>query len=162
MKFDFKIEGIEEVKKMLASLPNSVNEKIQNDLNTKAAYMVKAELEKNAPDGDNDKENKNKIANNVVVKNVKGSKQAKYIGFTKRAWYVKLIELGSSIRLVKGKNDKYKGANRGSMPRKPFVLNTHNTVAGKVIDYLKSNYVKLVSNSIKKQSKAISRKLSKK
>jgi HK97 gp10 family phage protein len=146
---------------MLSSLPNAVNEKIQNDFNTKAAYMVKAELERNAPDGDNDKKSKNKIANNVVVKNEKGTKSDKLVGFTKRAWYVKLLEFGTAVRAVKGKNGKYKGANRGSMPRKPFVLNTHNSIAPQVIDYLKTNYVKMIGNSIKKQSKAINRKLAK-
>lgn len=161
MKFDFKIEGLDEVKKMLASLPVSVNEKVQRDLNTKAAYMVKAAIEQAAPDGDNDKKNANKIANNVVVKNEKGSKSNKLIGFTKRAWYVKLIEYGTAVRSLLGKG-KYKSGNRGSVTPNPFVLKTHNAVAPKVVEYLKTNYVKLVSNSIKRQSKAIARKNAKK
>lgn len=160
--FDFKIEGIKEVQQLLKTLPASVNAKVQADLNQQAAKIVQAELIANAPDGDNNSKPKNKIESNVVIKTEKGSKSAKIIGFTKRVWYVKLIEMGTAVRTVLGKNDGFrKGANRGSMPSTPFIAKSHSDAAPKVIQFLQENYLKIIQKSIKKQAKAVQRALAK-
>jgi len=149
--FNFNIKGIEEVNNILKTLPNSINERIQSDINRKGASIVKAELKESAPEGDNNKKQKEKIGDNVIIK--KSSSTGFFIGFTKKVWYVKLLEMGTVVRQTLGKGKYAAGANRGLIIRKPFIEKAHNETASKVVDYITTNYLKIVNRSLKRLTK---------
>jgi HK97 gp10 family phage protein len=149
--FNFKIEGIEEINKILDTLPKAINDKIQADLNKQAANIVKKELQALSPEGNNDKKHKSKISANVVVK--KSINNSFLIGFTKKVWYVKLLEMGTIVRKTLGKGRYRSGANRGVLIRKPFIESAHHTAAQKAVEFLRTNYLKIVDRSIRKLAK---------
>lgn len=162
MDFKFEIQGLKEIKELLKDLPDSVKDQVQADINNNAAKIVQKELQDNAPSGNNDELPKNKIENNIVIKTEKGSKTNKLVGFTKRVFHVKFIELGTKVRSVVGKKGKYKGANRGAVRARPFVLRSHQSGGKKAIDFMATNYLKVLHNSIKKQNKKVLNALKKK
>jgi HK97 gp10 family phage protein len=155
--FKFSIEGIEEVKKMLEGIPKEITDKIQFDLNRAAAKIVEAELKASVPDGVSDKASADKAENNTMIAR-SNTKSGVYVGFSKRAWYVKLIERGTKVRQTLGKGKYIKGANRGSIERKPFIEAAYLRAAPVAVEYLSTNYLKLVEKAIKKQSIRITRK----
>lgn len=153
----FEIEGLEEVKKMLRTLPQQVNDKIIYDINRQAANIVKKELEDSAPDSNTSKKSKNKIANSIVIAKQRGSKSGVNIGFKKRVWYVTLMERGTKVRTLKGKGKYKKGTNRGKITRKPFVSQAHQRAFPKAVQYFTDNFLKIVNRSIKKQLRRVNK-----
>ena len=142
------INGLDDINRMLNTLPNEVSAKIQQELAMKAANIVKADLINAAAsvEGNNDKPSSDKLSSNVKVqRNEKGAA----IGFTKKVWYVKLIEKGTAVR------EKKSGASTGSMPKRPFIGKVHEDAAPKVFDFLQKNYLKIINNAIKKQLKKV-------
>jgi HK97 gp10 family phage protein len=154
--FKFEIKGINEVRKMLSSLPQEVNDKILFDINKAAARIVKKQLEEDAPDSNSDKKNADKVSANVVIKKSK-SKTGVNIGFKRKVWYTTLIERGTRVRKTLGKGKYRKGANRGKMTRKPFIAQAHQKAAPAVVNYFTTNYLKLVNRSLKRQAARINR-----
>jgi HK97 gp10 family phage protein len=150
---DFKIQGLTEVQKMLDQLPDDVNQNITQDLMMKAGGIVKKEIQNSAPEGNNTKRNKNKLASKVAI--VKTDNGGVTIGFKKSGFYAKFIEFGTSVRTTKGLGKYRAGANRGTMNAKPFVQRAHEAAAPKAVDFFSNNFAKLVNNSIKKQLKNI-------
>jgi HK97 gp10 family phage protein len=155
--FDFNVQGLEQIDNLIKNLPKEVTEKIQQDIHKQAAKIVKKQLEDDAPDGVNDKSNDDKAASNVVIKSE--GKSGVNIGFKKKVWYVKLIEMGTKVRNVgKKKGGKYKSGNRGKIDRKPFIEQSHETAAPVVVEFLQQNYLKLLNNAIKKQLRKVNKK----
>jgi HK97 gp10 family phage protein len=151
MEFKLKVDGLEELKKMLATLPDDVNAKIQADINRAGANIVKKELQAAAPEGDSTKKSGQAIAENVIIK--KNGKASFLIGFSKRVWYVKLLELGTKVRQTLGGGKYKEGANRGKIDRKPFIEQAHYHAAKKVTETISEKYLSIINRSIKKQLK---------
>lgn len=150
----FEILGIKEVQKMLADIPKEFSDKIQFDLNKAAGKIVEKELQQSVPVGNNDKSSKNKAENNTLVTK-SDSKSGVYVGFNKRAWYVKLIERGTKVRQTKGRGKYKKKANRGTVNRKPFIEAAYDRAAPKAVKYLSDNYLKLLNKAIRKQVRKV-------
>ncbi len=144
------IIGLEEVQKLLSSLPNEVSSKIQMDLLMKGAQIAKKDLESAAAanEGNNDKPSGDKLSANVVIKRDSKSNSVN-IGFKKKVWYVKLIERGTAVRETKA------GANRGAMQKKPFVSQSHDESVPKILDFLTKNFLGIIDKAIKKQLKRV-------
>jgi hypothetical protein len=91
----FEIQEKKEVNQILDSLPKNISNKVLLDISKGAAKIVQQELKQSVPDGDNNKASKDKAENNVVIK--KGKKNNVFIGFTKRAFHVKFLEVGVNV-----------------------------------------------------------------
>ena len=148
----FKIEGIEQVNKMLSTLPKELSDRVLLDINKQVGKIVQKELQQNAPEGNNDKSSKQKIEENVVVKK-SDTKTGVLVGFTKKVWYVKLLELGTKVRRTLGKGKYKKRANRGRITRRPFIERSHLNAYPKAVDYFVNNYLKIVNRSLKRLAK---------
>lgn len=149
----FKIEGIKEVQQMLKKLPQAVNDKVSYDINRAAGKIVQQQLQADTPEGINDKASADKASSNVIITRSKTSKNGVWIGFAKRVWYiVNVIERGVKVRKTK------KGANRGSITRKPFIEESHNKAFPAVVDFLTNNFLKLTNKSLRNQARRIRRK----
>lgn len=154
----FSIEGIAQAKKILDMLPKVANDKIIYDINRAGANIVKKELQANAPDGDNDSKSSDKIQANIVVQKNREHRNAVSIGFAKKVFYVRFIEFGTKIRETLGRGRYKKGANRGAVQAKPFIKQSHETAAPKVIDFFQTNFLKLVNKSLKRQIKRLKKR----
>jgi HK97 gp10 family phage protein len=147
----FDIEGLEQITKLLNDLPKEISEKIAYDINRAAARTAAEEIRKSVPVGDNDKPSDEKIENNVVI--AKGKiKGSVVVGFSPKAWYVKLVEKGSKVRQTS------EGQNRGAIERRPFVQQAHERSFPAIINYLNQNYSKLVDKALKRLAKKINTK----
>lgn len=153
----FEIKGLREVNQMLSQLPKAVNDKVLYDLNRSGGNIVKKAIEEAVPDSNTDKASKDKIAANVVVKKNPDDKTGVLIGFLKKVWYVKLMEMGTKVRNTLGKGKYKKKANRGTITRKPFVEQAHAEAYPKVIEHFTTNYLKIVNKSIKRQLNKLKR-----
>jgi HK97 gp10 family phage protein len=146
----FEIKGLEEVNKILSSLPQAVNDRVQFDLHKAAAKIVKEEIAMRAPDGNNNRPSSDKIENNIIIKKAPQTKSSVWVGLSKKVFYARFIERGVNY-IRKTKNDK----STGSMPRKAFIEPAHLAAFPKVVKFLADNYLKLINKSIKRQSKKI-------
>lgn len=144
----FRIEGIDEVKKMLDALPKEISDKVQLSINKEAGKIAKKVLQEAAPEGDNDKASADKAANNVLVS--RGDKKTNvFVGFAKKVWYIKLIERGTKVRKTES------GAERGSITRKPFIDEAHRKAVPKILQYLEDNYLKIINRTLKRLAKKV-------
>jgi HK97 gp10 family phage protein len=150
----FEIKGIEEANKMLSQLPKSISNRVLYDINKNAAKIVKKELEESAPDSNSDKKSKNKIASNVIIKKSETGTGVN-VGFAKKTFWVLFQEFGTVVRSLSGKGKYKKGTNRGKIERKPFVQVAHNRVYPRVVDFFVNNYLKIVNQSLKRQSRKL-------
>ncbi|MBS1949850.1 MAG: hypothetical protein OJF59_002520 [Cytophagales bacterium] len=144
------LQGVDEVITALDQLGKDLELKIIQDVIMKSALIAKKDLEQSAPDGNDNKPNADKLRNSVRA--VKNDKAGASVGFSPRAAYIaRFNEFGTKVREVgKKKDGKYKSGNRGSMPRHPFILDSHNRSIPKIIDFLNDNFLKLINNSLKK------------
>jgi HK97 gp10 family phage protein len=144
----FEVEGLKEALKMLENLPKDVNDRVLLDINKQAAKIVKEELMNSAPDGDNSKSAEDKIENNILIKTEKGSKTNALIGFAKKVFFVKFLEMG--VQVMRKKDS---GAKTGTLPRQPFVEAAHNRAYPKVIEFVTQNALQIINKSLKRQAK---------
>src|SRR5205807_2309849 len=98
--------------------------------------IVKKELSAAAPEGNNDKKSNAKLSSKTTIK--KSDTGGALVGFKKSAFYVKFIEMGTAVRKTKS------GANRGTMPRQPFIEKAYESAAPKAIDYMSTNLLKII------------------
>lgn len=155
--FSYAIEGLDVVQKMLKTLPQTVQDKTLYNVFRSAANIVKQEIEQAAPDGDNSKKSKNKIANNIIVKKDKRSSTGVLIGFHKRAFAARFFIKGTKVRQTKGKGKYKAGANRGEMQRNDFLTPAHTRATPKVIEYVSKNYLSIVNRSLKAQARRLNK-----
>lgn len=155
MKFDLDIKGIDQVNKILSQLPKDINTKVQKDINMKAAKIAADTLKRNAPSGNSTKKPSNQIENNIKVVAKPGTQQTILVGLTKTVFYAKFIEFGTKVRKVLGRNDRYKGANRGKVTARPFIARSFDQASNNIISFMNTNYLKLVNASIKKHIKKL-------
>lgn len=153
----YKIEGLDIVKKMLATLPQTVQDKVLYNVFRSAANIVKQEIEQAAPDGNNSKKSRNKIANNIIVQKDRRSNTGVSIGFGKRGFAAKFYVKGTKVRATKGKGKYRSGANRGTMQRRDFLTPAHQRATPKVIQYFATNYLKIVNRSLKAQARKLNK-----
>lgn len=162
---NIEMQNLKEVEEMFNKIGLTVKQQaaIWYKLNSKAGRHVVNALKQNAPSGDNDKKPQNKIENNVIMAKSKDNPTGVWIGFKKRAWYVKLIELGvNTVRIVKGKRKgKYKGASRGTLDAQPFIQRSHEQATSAVIKELNEDYLKNINNILIKETKRVNNKIKK-
>jgi len=150
---DFKIDGLEEIKKMLSELPNDVNEMILQDLMLKAGGIVKKEIIAAVPEGNSTKRSKASLKNKVAV--VKSSTGGAQVGFKRSGFYARFLEFGTKVRKTLGRGKYKAGANRGTMEKRSFIQKAHETAAPKAVAFFSDNFAKLINQAIKKQLKRI-------
>lgn len=145
-KFKLEIIGLEETIQMLDSLPKLLNNKIQLDISRRAGNIAKKVIQSHTP---------SKRAKKAVK--VTRSKQFKYgvsVGYTTKGGHLaRWIEKGTKDRKTK------KGVSRGRMPAKPFIVSAHKDAADKVMRFMEGQYLKLLDNAIRKQVRAINKKI---
>jgi HK97 gp10 family phage protein len=151
----FKIQGLEQVKSMLRTLPQEINAKLMRDLHRSAARVVKTEIASSVPESNSDKRSADKMVNNVGIENAKDSKTGVNVGFKRRVWYSMLIERGTRLRTTKGKGRYKKKAVRGRIKPHPFLSRAHQSAVPKAVEYLANNYLRIINRSIKKQLRGL-------
>ncbi len=147
----FTIQNGDRVQRALSRIGEDFNAKVLYDVHRAAANVVKKELEKVTPEANNDKKSRNKLSRNVMVSRSTVSRTGAFLGFSKRGFYAVFLERGTKPRTTSGNSGKYKKkANRGSMSPKPFVQITYRASLPTVVNYISSNYAKIVNRSLKK------------
>ncbi|HYG03020.1 MAG TPA: hypothetical protein VD927_11290 [Chryseosolibacter sp.] len=150
MKFKLELDGLDAVLKMLSELPNDLNEKIQYDINRQAANIAKEQLIADSPSQE--------IAENVMISKTPRTKTGVSIGYKRKVFHVKFLEKGTRVRSTKGNSKYYKNkANRGSIARKPFIIQSHQKAAPNIIKFVSTNFLRLINKSLKKHTKRLRR-----
>lgn len=154
--FDIQIDGLKEVQALFRNLPKEISDRVTLDLNMRAARIVAQGLADDAPDGNNTKKHKQKIAANTTVTKGKAPLSA-WAGFKRKVFYVLFTNLGTKTRRLLGRG-KYKKGNRGAITGTHWVERSHERSAEKAVRYLQDNYLKIINQSIKKQLKRVTSK----
>ena len=155
MKFSFDIQGLDQVKRALSQLPKEVNDKILYDLHLGAARIVKSDIQSATPEGNNTKKASQKARANVIVKRQRRSTTGVNIGYSTRAFHIGFIEFGTKLRVLKGQGKYRKGTKRGKITARPFIGAAHDRAFPKALQYVSTNYLKLVNRSLKKQLRGL-------
>lgn len=151
-RIKFEIKGIPEAVKMLKSLPKSINDKVNYNLNRKAAALVKKELENKAPKGKDAGRRKSRIRDGVRILKGKKAPTLVQIGFIKQLFYLKFLVFGTK------KRQNRRGANRGSISKNDFVTPAHDAAVPKVMEFLQNNTLKIINQTLKRYVKRFNSK----
>ena len=156
----FEIVGLQDVLKALETLPEDLSDKALLEINKKVALIAKQEVEASVPSGDNDKKAESKIENNVIVtRGNKSDKTSVYVAIRNKAFHARFYEKGTASRSTKGKGKYRKGANRGVMPKKPFMEPAYQRAFPKMTEYFANNVRTLLTRSVTRMQKRLAKKL---
>jgi HK97 gp10 family phage protein len=156
-----EILGLEEIKKALAAIPKELTDKVLLEINKNVAKIAQQELQGAAPAGDNTKKAANKIENNVIIARGKSSKNSVVVSIGRRAFHARYYEKGTGARATKGRGKYRKGANRGSMGKRPFIAPSYVKSYPKMIEYFSANVGKILSRTLTRLQKRQAKKLAK-
>ena len=144
------VKGLKELKASLAGIEKQFSDKLLRKANTKAAEPLVHEMHKRSPVGLT-----GNTAESIGIVNEKKTKELGAIGVGPRrggnfkGFAGHLNEFGTKIRTTKGS-----GANRGSMPRKPFVEPSweakKDVVLGRVTIELSNEITKYLKRTVPK------------
>src|SRR5690606_5441008 len=143
-----RLTGDEDVDRVLRGLPLQVNHKLLQTAHTSAARVLVQAEKLSAPEGEHGNlvdsigviKTPPRKANELGEINV-GPRRGRYKGYAAH-----LVEYGTGPRT-------YKGANRGTMPKKPFALPSWNRTKSKVessiADHLGAALFRFMTRTIK-------------
>lgn len=99
----------------------------------------------------------------IKISKRKGRNPSVGIGFSSDAYPLRFIEYGTNQRQIKGKGYYSKTANRGIMPKKPFLERIYKDTVGdvikKVMDEGSDIITKLILRNMRNQARSINRKI---
>jgi HK97 gp10 family phage protein len=141
----FKIEGLEEVQKLLAELPDALDSRVQFEVHKAAAQIARKDLKEAAPSGKG--KGKGKIKNSFIIKK-SGTESGVLVGPKAEAYPIIFLEKGTKVRKTKSTT-----ANRGKIDKRPFVANTHQKSLPKILEFVSQNYLSIIDKTITKMLK---------
>lgn len=144
------VKGVDELKRALAGIEKQFSEKIIRKANTNAAEPLVHEMHKRAPVGLT-----GNLADSIGIVNEKKGRELGAVGIGPRrrggfkGFAGHLVEFGTKRRRT-----KTTGANRGVMPKKPFVEpawdSTKDVVLGRIEKELSAQVTKYLKRTVPK------------
>jgi HK97 gp10 family phage protein len=145
-----KIEGIDEVIAALEQLSKGVGERALSDVFREAAKIVKEDLKANAP--------ARRLKKNKVIP-IRARRGAVTVGYSKAGYIARFYERGTKSRKLLGRGKYKKGTNRGVFRSRPFVERTFKAALPKIESLIMNQTKKIMSRSLERYSKRLSKKL---
>lgn len=138
-----QIEGLKELNQILTQLPDKLQTNVRKGVNFKAANIVVNEMRNSAPLGNNlSKKAREKLKNNIVAKGGKGD--SVIVGVGKKAFWGVFLSSGTKDRETK------KNYSRGKITGTGWITSAHERAIPQVIDFLNTNYLQIVNQTIEK------------
>jgi len=160
MKLNLNITGIKEIDDCLKQMPIKLTDKVLQNAGAKAAKPLVTREQLSAPEGPTGnlvdsigvvKGSFNQIGRGqreVGVVTVGPRRRGRYKGF-----HAHFVEYGTKRRETKGKGKYKAGADRGVMPKKPFVEPAFNATKGQILNLYKQEVAKSLYSTMKRTLK---------